>query len=94
MMMVMMFGVKIDVGVIGVSEEIECGDCLMVVGNELVIVFELVEIGGKVIGIIFIVWIIYVIFVVIYVKFVDCNWEDNFDMLEEVFVQGCIDIVV
>ena len=91
-MTAMMSGVKTDVGVIGVSEEIERGDCSTVAGNELVTALELAEIGGKATGIISTARITHATPAATYAKSADRDWEDNSDMPEEALAQGCTDI--
>lgn len=49
-MTAMASGVKTDVGVIGVDEDVEYGDCSTVSGNELITTTELAEIKGLATG--------------------------------------------
>lgn len=91
-MTAMMSGVKTDVGVIGVSEAVERGDCTTVHGNELVTALELAEMGGKSTGIISTARITHATPAATYAKSADRNWEDNDDMPEEALAAGCEDI--
>lgn len=91
-MTAMMSGVKTDVGVIGVSEEIERGDCSTVAGNELITSLELAEIAGKSTGIISTARITHATPAATYAKSADRNWEDISDMPESAVTAGCKDI--
>ena len=79
-MTAMVSGVKTDVGVIGVDEDIERGNCSTVAGNELVSSLELAEIAGKATGLISTARITHATPAATYAKSADRNWEDNSDM--------------
>ena len=91
-MTAMMSGVKTDVGVIGVDEDIVRGDCSTVAGNELVTALEMAEIAGKSTGIISTARITHATPAATYAKSADRNWEDVSDMPEEAVAAGCKDI--
>ena len=91
-MTAMMSGVKTDVGVIGVNENIERGDCSTVAGNELVSALELAEIAGKSTGIISTARITHATPAATYAKSADRNWEDISDMPQDAIAAGCTDI--
>lgn len=91
-MTAMMSGVKTDVGVIGVSEDIVRGDCSTVAGNELVSSLELAEIAGKSTGIISTARITHATPAATYAKSADRNWEDDGDMPQAAKDAGCEDI--
>ena len=91
-MTAMMSGIKTDVGVIGVDEDIERGDCSTVAGNELVTALELAEIAGKSTGIISTARITHATPAATYAKSADRNWEDISDMPEAAVSAGCTDI--
>ncbi|WP_442859705.1 alkaline phosphatase [Alteromonas sp. KC14] len=91
-MTAMMSGIKTDVGVIGVDEDIERGDCSTVAGNELVTALELAEIAGKSTGIISTARITHATPAATYAKSADRNWEDVSDMPEAAVTAGCTDI--
>lgn len=91
-MIVIIIGVKIYMGVIGVSVG-QCIDCVDSLDKGLLIWLQLVDSVGMVIGVVFIVCLIYVILVVIYVYLFECNWENDIDLFEVVKVVGCKDIV-
>ncbi len=79
-MTAMMTGVKTDVGVIGVDEDIERGNCSTVAGNELVTALELAEMAKMSTGIISTARITHATPAATYAKSADRNWEDNSDM--------------
>jgi alkaline phosphatase len=91
-MTAMVSGVKTDVGVIGVDEDIVRGDCSTVAGNELVTALELAELAGKSTGIISTARITHATPAATYAKSADRNWEDISDMPEAAVTAGCKDI--
>ena len=91
-MTAMMTGVKTDVGVIGVDEDIVRGDCSTTAGNELVTALELAEIAGKSTGIISTARITHATPAATYAKSAERNWEDISDMPAEAVTEGCTDI--
>ncbi|MCU4676147.1 alkaline phosphatase [Catenovulum sp. 2E275] len=91
-MTAMISGVKTDVGVIGVAEGVERGDCASVDGQELVTALELAEIAGKSTGIVTTARITHATPAATYAKSPDRNWEDNDDMPQTAIDAGCEDI--
>lgn len=91
-MTAMMTGVKTDVGVIGVDEDIVRGSCGTVAGNELITSMELAEIAGKSTGIISTARITHATPAATYAKSAERNWEDVSDMPESEVLAGCEDI--
>lgn len=91
-MTAMMSGLKTDVGVIGVDEDIERGNCATVAGNEVVTALELAEIKGMSTGIVSTARITHATPAATYAKSADRNWEDISDMPEEAVTAGCKDI--
>jgi len=91
-MTAMMSGLKTDVGVIGVDEDIVRGDCSTVAGNELVTALELAEITGKSTGVISTARITHATPAATYAKSADRNWEDVSDMPVDAVNGGCEDI--
>jgi len=85
-------GVKTDVGVIGVDEDIERGVCSTVAGNELITATELAEIKGLSTGIISTARITHATPAATYAKSADRDWEDISDMPESAVTGGCEDI--
>ena len=91
-MTAMVSGVKTDIGVLGVDENIVRGDCSSVAGNELVTALELAEIAGKSTGIISTARITHATPASNYAKSADRNWEDNSDMTTDAVTAGCVDV--
>lgn len=91
-MTAIMSGVKTDVGVIGVDEDIVRADCSTVSGNELVSALELAEISGLSTGIISTARITHATPAATYAKSSDRNWEDNSDMPNDGSADACEDI--
>jgi alkaline phosphatase len=91
-MTAMISGVKTDVGVIGVDEDIERGVCSTVAGNELLTATELAEIKGLATGVISTARITHATPAATYAKSADRNWEDVSDMPEDAVTGGCEDI--
>ncbi|WP_350594089.1 MULTISPECIES: alkaline phosphatase [unclassified Pseudoalteromonas] len=91
-MTAMISGVKTDVGVIGVDENIERGMCSTVAGNELLTATELAEIKGLATGVISTARITHATPAATYAKSADRNWEDISDMPEDAIAAGCEDI--
>ncbi len=91
-MTAMVSGVKTDVGVIGVDEDIVRGNCSTVSGNELVTALELAELNGKSTGIISTARITHATPAATYAKSADRNWEDISDMPADAISEGCTDI--
>ena len=90
-MTAMMSGLKTDVGVIGVDEDITRGDCATVAGNEVVTALELAEIKGLSTGVVSTARITHATPAATYAKSADRNWEDVSDMPEDA-VGTCKDI--
>lgn len=91
-MTAMISGLKTDVGVIGVDEDIERGECSTVAGNEVVTALELAEIKGLSTGIVSTARITHATPAATYAKSADRNWEDISDMPEAAATAGCKDI--
>ncbi|MBT0586598.1 alkaline phosphatase [Alteromonas oceanisediminis] len=91
-MTAMMSGLKTDVGVIGVDEDIERGDCDSVAGNEVITALELAEIKGLSTGVISTARITHATPAATYAKSADRNWEDVSDMPDDAIASGCTDI--
>ena len=91
-MTAMMSGLKTDVGVIGVDEDIVRGDCTTVEGNEVVTYLELAEIAGMSTGVVTTARITHATPAATYAKSADRNWEDISDMPPAAVDAGCEDI--
>ncbi|MFT4652279.1 MAG: alkaline phosphatase [Porticoccaceae bacterium] len=93
-MTALMSGVKTDIGVVGVSEDISRGDCLSVAGTELITALELSEVSGRSTGIISTARITHATPAATYAKSADRNWEDISDMPMAAIEAGCQDIAL
>jgi len=91
-MTAMMTGVKTDIGVIGVDEQANRGDCKSTFGHELVTALDLAEIAGKSTGVISTARITHATPAATYARSADRNWEDISDMPAEAVAEGCVDI--
>ncbi|NVJ60053.1 MAG: alkaline phosphatase [Gammaproteobacteria bacterium] len=91
-MTAMVSGLKTDVGVIGIDEDVVRGDCSSVAGNEVATALELAEIKGLSTGIISTARITHATPAAVYAKSADRNWEDVSDMPEAAITAGCKDI--
>jgi alkaline phosphatase len=91
-MTAMMSGLKTDVGVIGVDEDIVRGDCSTVAGNEVFTYLELAEVAGMSTGVVTSARITHATPAATYAKSADRNWEDISDMPQEAVDAGCEDI--
>ncbi|WP_241262870.1 alkaline phosphatase [Parahaliea mediterranea] len=91
-MTAMMSGLKTDVGVIGVDEDIERGNCATVAGNEVMTYLELAEVAGMSTGVISTARITHATPAATYAKSADRNWEDISDMPQAAVDAGCEDI--
>ncbi|MCB1704140.1 MAG: alkaline phosphatase [Halioglobus sp.] len=91
-MTAMMSGLKTDVGVIGVDEDVEYGDCATVAGNEVATYLELAEINGMSTGIVSTARITHATPAATYAKAPNRNWEDDSDMPQDAVAAGCEDI--
>jgi alkaline phosphatase len=91
-MTAMVSGVKTDVGVIGVDEDVVRGDCASVKNNELASALEMAEIRGLATGVISTARITHATPAATYAKSADRNWEDISDMPQAAIDGGCLDI--
>ena len=91
-MTAMMSGLKTDVGVIGVDEDVVRGNCASVAGNEVTTALELAEIKGLATGIVSTARITHATPAATYAKSADRNWEDDGDMPAEALAAGCKDM--
>jgi len=91
-MTAMMSGVKTDIGVLGVDEDVIRGDCGSVQGNEVVTALELAEIRGLATGVVSTARITHATPAATYAKSAERNWEDISDMPAGAVQAGCKDI--
>jgi len=93
-MTAMMSGVKTDIGVLGVDEDVAYGDCSTVAGNELVTALELAELAGRSTGIVSTARITHATPAGTYAKSPHRDWEDISDIPPSEAAEGCTDIAV
>ncbi|WP_425557376.1 alkaline phosphatase [Ferrimonas pelagia] len=91
-MTAMISGLKTDVGVIGIDEDVERGSCASVSGNEVMTAIELAEIKGLSTGVVSTARITHATPAATYAKSADRNWEDVSDMPQDAIDGGCEDI--
>ena len=91
-MSAIMTGVKTDIGVFGVDENVVLGDCSTVEPNQVVSALELAEIAGLSTGVLSTARITHATPAATYAKTADRGWEDSSDMPEEAIAEGCEDI--
>ncbi|WP_444995457.1 alkaline phosphatase [Aliikangiella sp. IMCC44359] len=91
-MTAMMSGVKTDVGVIGINENVARGDCSSTTGNGLVTALELAEIAGLSTGVVSTARITHATPAATYAKSPDRNWEDISDISPAALDPNCKDI--
>ncbi len=91
-MTAMVHGIKTDVGVIGVNQNIVRGDCSTVAGNETTSLLESAEMAGWATGVVSTARITHATPAATYAHSADRNWEDNSDMPVEAIADGCKDI--
>lgn len=91
-MTAMVSGLKTDVGVIGVDEDVERGNCKSSKGNEVATLLEMAEIKGLSTGIVTTARITHATPAALYAKSANRNWEDNSDIPEDEIAAGCEDI--
>ena len=85
-------GVKTDVGVIGVDEDVILEDCSSMAGNQLITALELAELAGLSTGIVSTARITHATPAAAYAKSPSRDWEDISDMPTEAVMAGCEDI--
>lgn len=91
-MTAMISGIKTDVGVIGVDEDIERGNCSTVSGNEVLTALEWAELKGLSTGVVSTARITHATPAATFAKSADRNWEDVSDMPASAVDGGCEDI--
>lgn len=91
-MSAMVTGVKTRIGVFGVDETTQRGDCASGKATELVTVLELAELAGKSTGIVSTTRITHATPAATYARTVDRDWENDSDFPEAAREAGCTDI--
>ena len=91
-MTAMVHGIKTDVGVIGVNQNIVRGDCSTVAGNETTSLLESAEMAGWATGVVSTARLTHATPAATYAHSADRNWEDISDMPQAAIDEGCEDI--
>lgn len=89
-MSAMVTGVKTDIGVFGVDETVDYGNCGS--GNELVSLLEIAELAGRATGVVSTARITHATPAATYAKSADRDWEDDSQLSREARSAGCRDI--
>ncbi len=85
-------GVKTDIGVFGIDENVTYGDCESGRGHELVSLLDIAELAGKATGIISTARITHATPGATYAKIADRDWEDDWQLSNKAKEAGCEDI--
>ncbi|MFT7287806.1 MAG: alkaline phosphatase [Halieaceae bacterium] len=85
-------GVKTNIGVFGVDEEVNPEDCSTVKEHELLSLLDLAELAGRATGVVSTARLTHATPGATYAKTPDRDWEDDSDMPEEARAAGCEDI--
>lgn len=91
-MSAMVTGVKTDIRVFGVDEQVQAGDCASMAGRELISLLEIAELAGVATGIVSTARLTHATPGATYAKTVHRDWEDDDDLPEAARNQGCTDI--
>jgi alkaline phosphatase len=85
-------GVKTDIGVFGVDEEVVRDDCASSQGRELLSLLSLAELAGKRTGVVSTARLTHATPAATYASTANRDWEDDSEMPEEARQLGCTDI--
>jgi alkaline phosphatase len=91
-MSALMTGVKTDIGVFGVDERVERGDCASVRGAGLLSLLDIAELAGKRTGVISTARLTHATPAATYAYTPDRDWEDDSEMPAAAIAAGCRDI--
>lgn len=91
-MSAIMTGVKTDMGVFGVDEDVTRGDCRSQAGNELLSLLQVAELAGKATGVVSTARLTHATPGATYARTVNRDWEDDSAMPEAARRAGCVDI--
>ncbi|MEE4277418.1 MAG: alkaline phosphatase [Halieaceae bacterium] len=91
-MSAIMTGVKTDIGVFGIDENVVYGDCASGRGHELLSLLEIAELAGRATGIISTARITHATPGATYAKTADRDWEDDAQLSNAAKAEGCEDI--
>ncbi len=91
-MSAMMTGVKTDMGVFGIDEDVIRGDCDSARGHSVVTALELAELAGKATGVVSTARLTHATPGATYAHTADRDWEDDSELPESAAAAGCRDI--
>jgi alkaline phosphatase len=91
-MSAMMTGVKTDMGVFGIDEDVVRSDCESARGNEVATALELAELAGKATGVVSTARLTHATPGATYAHAADRDWEDDSELPAEAAAAGCRDI--
>lgn len=87
-------GVKTDIGVFGIDENVTYGDCESGRGHELVSLLEIAELAGRATGIVSTARLTHATPAATYAKTADRDWEDDSQLSRAARRAGCEDIAL
>ena len=87
-------GVKTDIGVFGIDENVTYGDCESGRGHELVSLLEIAELAGRATGVISTARLTHATPAATYAKTADRDWEDDSQLSNAAKRAGCEDIAL
>ncbi|MHA7817929.1 MAG: alkaline phosphatase [Pseudohaliea sp.] len=91
-MSAMMTGVKTDMGVFGVDEDVVRGHCDSARGNSVISALELAELAGKATGVVSTARLTHATPAATYAHSADRDWEDDSELPADAAAAGCRDI--
>jgi len=91
-MSAIMTGVKTDIGVFGIDENVVYGDCASGQGHELMSLLELAELAGRATGVVTTARLTHATPAATYAHTADRDWEDDSQLSRDARAAGCTDI--
>ncbi|MFK7830127.1 MAG: alkaline phosphatase [Congregibacter sp.] len=85
-------GVKTDIGVFGVDEQVEQGNCASGQGRELLSLLDIAELAGRATGVVSTARLTHATPGATYAKTAERDWEDDSGMPETARALGCTDV--
>jgi alkaline phosphatase len=91
-MSAIMTGVKTDIGVFGIDENVTYGDCSSGQGHELMSLLEIAELAGRATGVVTTARLTHATPGATYARTADRDWEDDAQLSRDARAAGCEDI--
>lgn len=85
-------GVKTDIGVFGIDENVINDNCTSGQGHELLSLLDIAELAGKATGVVSTARLTHATPAATYAQTANRDWEDDSEMSETAMAEGCIDI--